>query len=271
MFWEQTMPVQLIRGGGVCIYIRTDMNFTAINLSQFCDEKNVEICSLKIFIAKTNIIVLCIYRSPCGNFEYFINKLDEVLKLLCKPKNEFILCGDFNVNFLEESSHKTQLLVLLQSYNVFPTAQFPTRITETTSSAIDNIFIDKARLNSCEVIPIGNGLSDHHAQCLVLKNFKSLEENRAPVVTRRLVNDDSIVQFLNELSNDEWEIIYNLNGVNEIFNAFLNRFLLVYVSSFLKQNSINNYKDNGWITTGICTSCRKRNLCSFSLEAITTI
>jgi hypothetical protein len=80
------------QGGGVCIYIRADMNFTAINLAQYCDEKNIEICSLKISLAKTNLFVFCIYRSPCGNFECFINKLDKVLKLLCKPKNEFILC-----------------------------------------------------------------------------------------------------------------------------------------------------------------------------------
>jgi endonuclease/exonuclease/phosphatase family metal-dependent hydrolase len=88
----------------------------------------------------------------------------KVVKLFCKPKNEFILCGDFNVNFLEESSRKTQLLVLLQSYNLFYTVQFPTRITETISSAIDNIFIDMAQTNSYEVISIGNGLSDHDAQ-----------------------------------------------------------------------------------------------------------
>jgi hypothetical protein len=126
--------------------------------------------------------------------------------------------------------------VLLQSYNVFYTVQFSTRITETKSSAIDNIFIDKARTNSYEVISIGNGLSDHDAQCLVLKNINFLGENKAQVITR-LVNEDSIAQFINKLSNDEWDIMYNLNDVNEIFNTFLNRFLLVYESCFPMQNS----------------------------------
>jgi hypothetical protein len=52
------------QGGGVCIYIRSDIKFIAINLEQFCDEKNLEICALKITTAKTNILVICIYRSP---------------------------------------------------------------------------------------------------------------------------------------------------------------------------------------------------------------
>jgi hypothetical protein len=156
------------QGGGVCIYIRADVDFATTDLSKYYDEKNIEICSLKIFLAKTNILILCIYRSPHGNFEYFINKLDKVLKLLSKTKNEYILCGYFNVNFLEESPRKSQLLILLQSYNLYPTVQFPTRITDTTISTVDNIFIDKARINSHEVFAIGNGLSNHDAQCLVI-------------------------------------------------------------------------------------------------------
>jgi hypothetical protein len=72
------MPVQFIKEEvSVYIYIRSDIKFTAVNLAQFCDEKNTDICTLKISISKTNILVLCIYRSPCGNFEYFVNKLED--------------------------------------------------------------------------------------------------------------------------------------------------------------------------------------------------
>jgi hypothetical protein len=49
------------QGGSVCIFVRSDLKFTAINLVQFCDEKNIEICTLKISTGKTNILILCIY------------------------------------------------------------------------------------------------------------------------------------------------------------------------------------------------------------------
>jgi hypothetical protein len=245
------------QGGGVCIFIRSDMYFTPINLSQFCEEKNIEICSLKISLVKSNILIICIYRSPSGNFEHFINKLDKALNLLSKPKNEFVLCGDFNINFLEESSRKSQLLALLQSYNLFHTVLFPTRVTVTNSSSIDNIFIDTTRSNSYEITSVRNGLSDHDAQCLFLKNINSLNK-KAQVTTRRLINKVSVTQFLNKLSNEVWDNIYSLHDVNEIFNAFLNRFLLTYESFFTKHNSTNNYKDNGWLTTGIRISCRRK-------------
>jgi exonuclease III len=130
-----------------CIYIRQAIKFVAIDLAQFCDEKNLEICALKIMIVKQNLLVICVYRSPSGNFDYFINELEKVLKFLHIIKTEFIICGDFNVNFLNETERKTKLLLLLQSFNVFNTVQFPTRITESSSSIIDNIFIDNIRRN----------------------------------------------------------------------------------------------------------------------------
>jgi hypothetical protein len=111
---------------------------------------------------------LCIHRSPSGNCDHFLNTLDIVCKSLYKPKIEFILCGDFNVNFLEDGGLKMQLALLMQPCNIFHIVEFPTRISKNTSTATNNIFIDNTRSNSFIVTPISNGLSDHHAQCLVI-------------------------------------------------------------------------------------------------------
>jgi exonuclease III len=79
-----------------------------------------------------------------------MNRLDRVLKHLQKPKREFLICGDFNVNFLEDNGQK-KLVLLLQSYNIISTVQFPIRITENSSTAID-----RSRINSSETSPISN-------------------------------------------------------------------------------------------------------------------
>ena len=49
----------------------------------------------------------------------------------------------------------------LNSYNRFSIVQFPTRIYRSSISAIDNIFIDTTKIDTYEVIPAMNGLSDH--------------------------------------------------------------------------------------------------------------
>ena len=47
---------------------------------------------------------------------------------------------------------------------------FPTRHNYTSSSAIDNIFIDISRFHDYSLIPFSNDLSDHDAQILLIRN-----------------------------------------------------------------------------------------------------
>jgi hypothetical protein len=53
-------------------------------------------------------------------------------------------------------------------------ANFPTRIENYSSSAIDNVFIDSSRIEHSSMEPVINGLSDHDAQLLVIKNIESI-------------------------------------------------------------------------------------------------
>ena len=55
-----------------------------------------------------------------------------------------LIAGDFNLNFLKHTSHvpTSDFLNLLMSYNFMPTICQPTRITEFSSTLIDNIFVN---------------------------------------------------------------------------------------------------------------------------------
>jgi hypothetical protein len=246
-------------GGGVCIYVRSDLNFTTINVTQFCDEMNIEICAIKITARNTNIIVLCVYSSPSGNFDHFVNTLDTALKSLYKSKIEFILCGDFNVNFLGDSGCKLQLALFMQSYNIFHTVEFPTGVGKNTSTAIDNIIIDRARINSFKVTSISNGLSDHDAQCLVLLN--NLNSIALPYHKIRVINKETINYFIETIKKETLGNIYTVDHTNDIFNVFLNIFLIHFESCFPIQYVTKKQRDNNWITPGIRISCkRKRSL-----------
>jgi hypothetical protein len=80
----------------------------------------------------------------------------------------FSICGDININYLNESENKNQLDNLLLSYNLTSTINFPTRVQIISATAIDNIFIDVSQFESYTVAPIINGMSDHDAQLLII-------------------------------------------------------------------------------------------------------
>jgi len=99
-------------------------------------EQDIQTCVVKINLLSAMIYVICIYRSPTGNFVRFIKGIDTILNQFIKPNIEIIVCGDINIDYLDENCHKRQQLdALLATYNLICTARFPTR-------SLDNIFIN---------------------------------------------------------------------------------------------------------------------------------
>jgi len=132
----------LNQGGSVCIYIRTDTEYSIFDVSQNCIEKYLELCVAQINSKYCHIVTICIYRSPTRKCSPFLNLLDATLKHLHIPNTKFLICGDININYLLDSHRKTQLTALLHTYNLSHTTSLLTRIFNCRVSYIDNIFID---------------------------------------------------------------------------------------------------------------------------------
>jgi len=154
---------QIREKGGVVIFVHNSLGFINIDIVIHCKDQDIEICALKLSFGTLNICVLTLYRAPSGNVSSFLLKLDTILQSLYTPMSHFIICGDININYLKESEDKSHLDNILLSYNLISIINFPTRVQNTSSTAIDNIFIDVSQFESYTVTPITNGLSDHDA------------------------------------------------------------------------------------------------------------
>jgi hypothetical protein len=53
-----------------------------INVQNFCKEKDLGVCGIKLYLPNCTIGLLNIYRSPSGNFKYFFNKLETLLNCI---------------------------------------------------------------------------------------------------------------------------------------------------------------------------------------------
>ena len=101
----------------------------------------------------------------------YMKNLDDALKHMHKPEAEFLICGAKTRDYLIESNWKKQLVSLLTTYSLAHTINFATRIQNNSSTATHNIFVDKSRINLSSISTIINGLSDHDAQILTIKNM----------------------------------------------------------------------------------------------------
>jgi exonuclease III len=146
-------------------------NHITLNTETNCSDFDPEVCAVKIQCESSHICIFSVYRAPSGNFTHFMYKMDKILKSLYSLNPEFIICGDFNIDYLTDIYRKSQLNSLLNSCNLFSTADFPTRIQNTSKSAIDNIFIDHSRSGTFNLAPICNGISDHDTQLILIHDI----------------------------------------------------------------------------------------------------
>ena len=137
---------------------------------------------------------------------------------------------------------------------------FPTRVTKNSSTATDNIFIDKVKNSNYSTEPFINGLSDHDVQILVLHNIIIQYEEAQPTVKRQ-INEITIAQFKLNLSYEDWLNTFNEEDVDSSFNKFLNVCLTIFYHSFPLKKYYNNCTKQAWLTKGIKISCQcKRDL-----------
>jgi exonuclease III len=180
--------------GGVCIYVPINIQFSVINFDQYCKEKDMEVFALKLYISSHSFTIICIYRSRIGNFTYFLNQLESVLNQIYNSSTGVILCGDFNIDYLDDNYRKHLLDSLLASFGLYSTLKFPTRISNTTVSLIDNIYINIYKHDFFVVPPI-NGLLDHDGQIISLSNIFITAPKYGTAIRRKIADNSVNLNF----------------------------------------------------------------------------
>jgi len=215
----------------VGIFVHNSLSYTTINLNNIGNDYDFEACAIKLVLSTNIYHILCIYRPPAGNFTTFLLHLESALNQLYSNTMNLIICGDINVNYLQDLRNKSLLNSLLASLNLHSAVSFPTRINNKSSTITDNIFIDKLKNPDYSIIPISNGLSDHDAQIILLRNT-DLSIRQRQSISKRTFNNTAIAQFKTNLSYESWSNVFNDGDLDSSFNSFLNTYLRIYYNSF---------------------------------------
>ena len=117
---------------------------------------------------------------------------------------------------------------------------------------IDNIFIDNSKLSNYTISPFFNGLSDHDAQLLIIKDIK-LQSQGHYVYIARNINSYSINKFKINLSYETWDCVFSLNNP-DVDTLFLLCWCLhlVVVEEFEYPSNLESYAV-GSLATGRAT------------------
>lgn len=247
--------------GGSCILLHRSLEYIELtDITALSIERQIEISA--VMLEKFNLIIVCIYRPSGADINIFMASLQKMLEKL-EPKilnnrNRLCLCGDFNLD-LDCASCKIEAFIdLLNSFQLKPTITEKTRITKTSATRIDNIFINDFKYKESKVIH--TDISDHSAQTItfpIVKNFHASTKKKKIKKTRSFKEEELQHAFV-DLANYDFSTVmkdFNVNSACSYFSDLLKYNINRY---FPKKINKDCSKIKPWITKGIRVSSEKK-------------
>ena len=250
--------------GGVGLYIRKDLDF---DKRKDISKSNLSVAE-SIFYEitlknKRKFLIGCIYRHHTSIRSFVDNFLASILQIVGKEKNKACaIMGDFNADLLQIDSHEdtNYFYNILTSQCFRPLILQPTRVTATSATLIDNIFINDMTLQSTGG-NITSTISDHFTQFCAL-NMENKKENPSRHKIGRSYKNFNHDEFKNELRNIRWPDLFYEKSCEEQISIFLaqtNRLLdeMAPVRKLTKKEI--NLRQTPWLTNGILKSMKSRD------------
>ncbi|KAL3284333.1 hypothetical protein HHI36_018497 [Cryptolaemus montrouzieri] len=165
---------------------------------QCLSKKDSEICVANLRLKKgACMFVICVYRIPDSDPERLYESLYSLLDTPYEKENIYIVCGDFNINFLKDSKFVKKYINLFAEFDM-----------------------EKLYLSQQEYLRNYNSFY-----------FPTVRTVNTHKVKKRLINERSCLRFRECMLNANWDGLERGN-LNEKFNFFHGRFVEYYETSF---------------------------------------
>ena len=160
------------KGGGVGILISKKLKYRKIDAFDLA-MTSAEYYIIKLKLSHESITLVSLYRPPNSNVKVFLEEYKKLLIWLSKRKTPIVIGCDHNLDLLKlDSHHNTEEFVdLCLDYELFPCIMKPTRITKTSATLIDNIFMNATLHDQIHSSIIINDMSDHLPCRIIIDNM----------------------------------------------------------------------------------------------------
>ena len=247
-------------GGGVCIYLRSSINYKIRS-----DLISSDLEAVCVEITKPHsrpFIVTTVYRPPNASSDFF-DHFEKLIKQIDDEDKEMYLMGDLNCDMLkkEKLSNNMPTKKLNSVYELYQLSQLideATRITMTTSSLIDHITTNTPEKISHSGV-IHTGISDH-SLVFAIRKIRVMQRNEKNCIEIRNMKNFDEKKFIDELLNQHWDYVYFFgDDPNAMWEIWKELFLEVLDKHApLQQKKVRSNKVP-WITSEIKNLINKRD------------
>ena len=255
--------------GGLLFYIRESLCTGILKITKLNNFSSWEGLILKIKIENKVFNIFNVYRPPSTQhrqINLFLEEYLNELHNLQSKKNEIIVLGDFNINLLhlEKSIKLYEFFDLMISLHFLPKITFPTRITDTSATLIDQIFCKQSDIMTKTFSGIFlSAISDHYPTFTLIDTKTKIKPPPPKFLKiQTALNDNNVNAFINELKNMDLLNKLTSDNPDNNYNILIDNLTLLKNKHFpFKTIKFNKHKHklNKWITKGILTSIQNRD------------
>ena len=252
------------KGGGVSLYVHNTFQYKVRNDLQLGGVVN----SVFVELLKTttngkhNIICGCIYRPPSMSLSVFNELLSDMFgKILSENKYVYVF-GDFNVNTMSSvigNANTQEFKNIFSSNYCLPLITKPTRVTNSCSSLIDNIYSNvPINTGKCNSGILEVSISDHYAIFAIdnSTHTKAIASN----VTKRSFCNKNIENFKRCLTNQSWDFVFESEDLQAAFSRFQGVIDVHFNTNFKLHTFTRTYINrHPWMTEALRTQIRLKN------------
>jgi len=250
-------------GGGVSIFINSDFKYS-LRQDISCTEKHIESIYLEIdrnsVKSDRNIIIGCVYRPPKASIVDFNESLKSIVDCLSAENKHIYLAGDFNINLLNINNHKpsSDFIEILFSNALFPSINRPTRITQSSATIIDNIFVNNLINKTVTSGILANPVSDHFPVfCITPIQTK---KSKQTFITKRIFSEHNKAKFIGMLNSVNWDSCHAQTECQAAFTIFYNTYKTCFDQCFPLTKIKLGYKNKKpWLTEELKEMIKTKN------------
>ena len=149
-------------GGGVGIFISDKLRYKQRPDLEI-ETDTIEHCIVELKLKRENMLMCSGYRVPGQNPGKFVNEYDELICQMNKTGLPVVIGLDHNLDLLKQKNHNPTLRFVEKNLdlNMVPCIIKPTRITKSSATLIDNIFVPLNLVPNVSSYIVIEDMSDH--------------------------------------------------------------------------------------------------------------
>ena len=252
--------------GGVAMYISDQYNF--IERHDLCINVEGEYESVIVEIEPRHgtkkILVSEIYRVPNTNERETVARYENMVSKMCDTHCDLVIGTDQNMDYMKVDSNTnvSDLLDVFITNGVLPTITRPTRITHTSATLIDNMYVKSNAYENVHSRILTSDMSDHFPVIVCMGKTKRTSRKEPLVFTHRPIGSEQVTKMRHELSNICWSEILHDEHVDRSYGIFIDKLRNVIDTCAPEKTTTIPHKSvirEPWMTSGIIRSSRKRD------------